>query len=47
MIKGEVTVILKTQVHVVELNVFFRRKLVIITNERVSCTQAGRPSDEG
>jgi len=38
-------VIIKTHVHVVELNVYFRRKLQVITNEYVSSSQTGRRSD--
>lgn len=45
MIKGGISVIIKTHVHVVELNVYFRRKLQVITNEYVSSSQAGRRSD--
>jgi len=42
MIKGGISVIIKTHVHVVELNVYFRRKLRVITNEYVSSSQTGR-----
>jgi hypothetical protein len=45
MIKGGISVIIKTHVHVVELNVYFRRKLKVITNEYVSSSQPGRRSD--
>jgi len=45
MIKGGISVIIKTHVHVVELNVYFRRKLRVITNEYVSSSQTGRRSD--
>jgi len=45
MIKGGISVIVKTHVHVVELNVYFRRKLRVITNEYVSSSRTGRRSD--
>jgi len=45
MIKGGISVIIKTHVHVVELNVYFRRKLRVITKEYVSSSPTGRRSD--
>jgi len=45
MIKGGISVITKTHVRVVELNVYFRRKLRVITKEYVSSSQTGKLSD--
>jgi hypothetical protein len=45
MIQGGDSVILKTHVHVVELNVCFRRKRRVITVEFENSSQAGRLSN--